>query len=167
MQILIEIDKAKQIFKLHGKSILEDKEISGLIKQYKKYIEHTWKTMETLKVTEICSKCAEIEPGGCCFQDVETWYSDVQLLINMLMGVDIPMLRMYDNSCMFVGEKGCRLLSRNAFCINFLCDKIKKHVSTGEINILNSSAGKEIDCGIRMENAITKWLYQKRKLTDE
>ena len=155
-----EIDKAKQLFKLHGKSMLKDKEIYDLLEQYKNAIEHTWKTMEGLKVTETCSQCAGTEPGGCCFQDVETWYSDIQLLINMLMGVNIVMTRIYDNSCRFVGEKGCRLLSRNAFCINFLCDKIKNLVSGEELDNLNSAAGKEIDLGIKLENAITKWLSE-------
>lgn len=156
--IKIEIDKAKQLFKLYGKAILEDKDISELLGQYKKAIDNTWKTMQNLKVTKTCSKCAEGEPGGCCFRDVETWYSDIQILINMLMGVDIPLNRMYENSCMFVGDKGCRLLSRNAFCINFLCDKIKNLISNKDTINLNATTGEEIECGIRLENALSKWL---------
>ena len=157
-----EIDKAKQLFKLYGKTILEDKDISELLEKYKKAIENTWKTMENLKVTETCSECAKGEPGGCCFQDVETWYSDFQLLINMLMGAEIPSNRMYDNSCMFVGEQGCMLPSRNAFCINFLCDKIKNLISKKDIINLYATAGKEIDCGIRLENAIKNWLTENK-----
>ncbi len=159
-----EILKAKEYFDIYGKGILEDKEISILINQYKDAIGYTWKTMETLEVTESCSECAAGEPGGCCFQEVETWYTDVQILINMLMGVNIPKTRMYSNSCMFVGDKGCRLLSRNAFCINFLCDKIKTRISVEEINTLNSAAGKEIDLGIRLENAVTGWLSANREI---
>jgi hypothetical protein len=157
-----KLEKAEQAFRLYGNWILEEKEISSLLKEHRKAIENTWRIMKELNIPEACSRCAEKDPGGCCFEGVETWYTPVQLLINMLMGVNIPMSSMFDGICAFAGEKGCLLLSRNAFCINFLCDKIKKHRSREDIDILNSSAGKEIDCGIRLENAITKWLLENK-----
>ena len=159
-----EIIKAEELYNLYCKGILQDKELSALIKEYRGAIEQTWKTMKSLNVTGTCSDCAAGDPGGCCFREVETWYSDIQLLINMLMGADIRMTRMYDNSCMFVGEKGCRLISRNAFCINFLCGKIKSRISIDKIDNLNFIAGKEITCGIELENALTKWLSNKRRM---
>ena len=138
--------------------MLEDEGISVLLKEYREAIDYTWKIMKFYSVTEACSKCAEKEPGGCCFQGVETWYSDIQFLINILMGVNIPVTPMFNKSCMFVGETGCRLLCRNAFCINFLCDKIKKNMSGKDMEKLNHASAKEIDCGIRLENLIIKWL---------
>ena len=153
-----EIDKAKKNFRLYGKRMLENKEISIHLKEYRKAIEDTWRIMGFYGITETCSKCAEKEPGCCCFQGVETWYSDIQFLTNMLMGVNIPEAPMFDKSCLFVGENGCRLLCRNAFCINFLCDKIKNNISRTDIGKLNHASAKEIDCGIRLENIIINWL---------
>ncbi len=153
-----ELKKAKEIFESQGKKMMADSVIMELINEYRHAIKHTWKTMRSFDITGTCSSCAEKTPGGCCFKGVEEWYSHIQLFINLLLGAEIPDTPVYPDSCMFVGAAGCRLISRNAFCINFLCDKIKALISTEDINRLNRAAGKEIECGIRLENEIASRL---------
>lgn len=51
----------------------------------------------------------------------------------------------------------------HSFCINYLCDTIKRSLSTYEKEKLSKAAGKEILCGIQSENCIRKWLEQNAK----
>jgi hypothetical protein len=43
---------------------------------------------------------------------VEEWYDPVLLLINRLLGADLPERREVPDNCFFLGEKGCKIPAR-------------------------------------------------------
>ncbi|MFC1885812.1 hypothetical protein ACFLZM_01985 [Thermodesulfobacteriota bacterium] len=153
-----EIQKAKSLFACYGQAILEDKICSDLLKDYRKAIDTTWETMGELKVVKACIACSDKRIGGCCFNGVESWYDDMLFLINLLLGGKIPESRKTDDGCMFVGPNGCELIARYSFCINYLCNPLKELLNSSARKQLTAIAGREIFCGIQVEQAISKWL---------
>lgn len=91
-------------------------------------------------------------------QDVEEWYDPVLLLINRLMGVEFPSSRELAGHCIFVGDKGCKLIARFPFCVNYLCPRLKDLLGTDETQHLMTVAGKELFSGWEAETHLYKWL---------
>ncbi len=153
-----QIQKAKDLYARFGDQILEDKNHLVLIKKYRSAIVTTRETMKALNMIKACSVCSDKWMGGCCFAGVEKWYDAMLLLVNLLLGVNIPEVRMVKKGCMFVGLSGCELLARHSFCINYLCSTFKDSLSLSDQKTFLSVAGNEIFCEIQVEQSVKKWI---------
>ena len=157
-----EIQRAKNLYSGYGVEILEDKRCSGLLKQYGTAIEESRDLMKELGVIEICSSCADERTGGCCYYGVETWYSKYLLLINLLMGIEIPKTRMFKTNCLFVGENGCLLLARFKPCVQHLCQKIRNTLRQHDFLRLRAVTNYEIKLGVQAESAVRDFIQSIR-----
>jgi hypothetical protein len=151
--ILQEIDKAKAFYDAYGSALLEDKRVQGLLENYRKAIARTHKAMGEEGVLKACSECAQGPAASCCFEGVEDWYDPVLLLINLLLDVPLPSEREIPKACFFVGQGGCKLQGRYAFCVNFLCPKLSAGTKNG--NLL-AATGEELLCGWDLEKEIRR-----------
>jgi hypothetical protein len=156
-----EIRKAKALYRRYGEALLRDKHLAKLLRRYRSSIETTWETMRADGVVEICTVCSGRKAGSCCFKGAELWYDTVLLLINLLLGVELPDSRDISNGCRFVGDRGCRLLARYYFCINYLCPEIKESIEPSRQKNLMAVAGREIGCGLEVEEAVRRWINTK------
>jgi hypothetical protein len=98
--------------------------------------------MRELGVTDICRQCA-LETGSCCKKGIEEVYDETTLLINLLLGVELPKERYKDDGCFFLGKNGCLLRAREGICVTYLCDRILKHIGERKAE-LHKLAGKEL-----------------------
>jgi len=105
-------------------------------------------------IVESCTGCASKKKGSCCFQGVEEWYDHILLLINLLMGAELPRDREAPGHCLFVGEKGCKLIARYSFCINYLCPDLKKSLGKPYTEEIMSIVGEELVVGLEVEQAV-------------
>jgi hypothetical protein len=151
--IVQEIDKAKSFYDAFGSALLEDQRVHRLLDNYRNAIARTYEAMAEEGVLEACSQCAQGPSGSCCFEGVEDWYDPVLLLINLLLDVPLPFEREIPKACFFVGQGGCKLQGRYAFCVNFLCPKLRTGTKNG--NLLRST-GEELLCGWELENEIRR-----------
>ena len=99
------------------------REYEDKLRKLNEAIDATWKFMRSVGITEVCRLCA-LETGSCCKRWVEDIYDEVILLINLLLGVDLPKRRYRDDLCIFCGENGCMLRARESACVTYLCDRI-------------------------------------------
>ncbi|MFC1495633.1 hypothetical protein ACFL6W_10155, partial [Thermodesulfobacteriota bacterium] len=136
----------------------ENKRCAGLLKKYRAAIEKSRDLMKDLGVIEICSSCADERLGGCCYYGVETWYSKIVLLMNLLMGIEIQGTRKFEKNCLFVDEKGCRLKARFNPCIHHLCQKIRNTLSHHDFLRLRAVTNHEIKLGVRAESAVRDFI---------
>jgi len=127
------------------------------IEEYRRAIASTSREMDRAGVIGACTSCAAGPGGSCCFYGVEDWYDDVLLLINLLLGVSPPERREVSDGCFFVGEKGCRLLARHAFCVNYICPPLDKSLDRVERNRLFAVSGRELLCGWELEKTLRLW----------
>ena len=153
-----EIEKARRLYaQWEGERVLQ-KAIADDLTKYRNAVALTHEQMSRARVVQACSLCAEGSGGSCCFHGVEEWYDDVLLLINLLFGVSLPEQREVPDGCFFVGEKGCRLLARHAFCVNYLCPALGGSLDPVERSKLLSVAGAELHCGWELEKTLRRWV---------
>ncbi len=151
--ILEEIEKAKALYESYGSTLLDEKRIEELLETYRRAIALTYRAMAEEGVLKVCSECAQGPAGSCCFEGVEDWYDPVLLLINLLLEVPLPTEREIPKACFFVGQGGCKLRGRYAFCVNFLCPKLQAGMKNGK---LLKATGEELLCGWELEKEIRR-----------
>jgi hypothetical protein len=156
-----EIREARALYAMFGDSLKGHRGLAEGVQKYKASISETYAQMTRKGITEACSTCSSKEGGSCCFQGAEEWYDCVTLLINLLMGVEIPGTRDVAGGCLFVGSKGCKLLARNAFCVNYLCPHLAASMGEAEKKKLLSISGKELFCGWELEKSLRNWLKSR------
>ena len=150
--------KAKKLYSMHGSDIKLDEKCSSLLEDLKAAIEVSWGLMKELGVVDICACCAEEKRGGCCHFGIETCYTDMLILTNMLLDVKVPEQRILDNNCLFVDEHGCRLKVRLKTCIHHLCPKIKNTLNEYDLFRLRAVSNYEIKMGVQVESAIRDYI---------
>ena len=156
-----QIQKAKELYSLYVSDILLDKKCASMLEELKAAIEDSWKLMEELGVVDICSACADEKIGGCCHFGIETCYTNMIILMNLLLGLKIPEQRKLENNCLFVDEHGCLLKARFKTCIHHLCPEILNSLSEYDLFRLRVITNYEIKVGIQTESAIRDWIREK------
>jgi len=157
-----QIQKAKDLFTIYGNDIILDIKCSSLLKELNSAIEDSWKLMKELGVVDICSACAGKKTGGCCHFGIETCYTNMLILMNILLGVKIPEQRKLENNCLFVGEHGCRLKARFKTCIHHLCPEILNSLSDYDLFRLRATTRYEIKVCSQAESAIRDWIRENQ-----
>jgi hypothetical protein len=153
-----EIEKARRLYAMGQEGVFLQKGIAEDLARYRNAISSTYEQMGRAGVIRACSSCAAGSGGSCCFHGVEDWYDDVLLLINLLLGVSLPEEREVPDGCFFVGEKGCRLLARQAFCVNYLCPVLNESLDPVERSGLLAVSGDELLCGWELEKTLRRWV---------
>jgi hypothetical protein len=155
---LAEIRRANELFAAHGRMLLADPEISALLRAYRAQIDKTGAAMAEAGVVSRCADCAGADHISCCFDGAEYWFDHRLLLINLLMGAELPRQRAVEGQCLFVGPQGCRLVARFAICINFFCPDLRAYLGPDTLTRLRKQGGDEVLAGLELEQALTRWL---------
>jgi len=155
-----QIQEALRLHRANGGSLLAIPEMRRLLDRYDAAIENTQATMRHAGIADICGLCA-VESGSCCFQEVETWYDPMLLLINLLLRADLPRSRQVPGQCLFLGREGCRLRARYSFCLNYFCPALKLRLGSGAMDLTLAAVGQELAAGWELEQALYRWFKEK------
>lgn len=135
-----------------------DPELAALALACRQASAATWGAYRQLAVVAGCAACAASTPGGCCFPEVGRSLGQATLLANLLLGVDPPREPHAPGSCFFVGPAGCRLLVRDAFCVNYFCPAQEKRLGPAVLARLAGLAGRENLAAAALETALLRRL---------
>ena len=156
-----EIFKAKTLHKRYGEAMLKNHGLFELMEKYRKAIETSYELMKEMGIITTCTVCAKNhKAGSCCFQGVEEWYDHILLLINFLLGIHVADSCKVIKGCLFVGNRGCTLLARHAFCINYLCPALNSFLTNSQKDKLWAVTGDELYSGWEVEKAIRHWIRE-------
>jgi hypothetical protein len=156
------IKAAKELYLGCHATLKEETTIVEKTENYRAAVSKTYRQMEEMGVLEACSSCARRKSGSCCFRGVEEWYDATHLLINLFMGVDLQINREVEDGCLFVGSKGCKLIARHSFCVNYLCPDLLASLTEAERKTLAAISGEELLLGWELEKSIRAWLSDQR-----
>lgn len=152
--------RAKALYERFGEEMLNNHGLFELMETYRKTIANSYELMLEMGIIKRCTECAQNEKAsGCCFQGVEEWYDHILLLINFLLGVQVANFRKVVEGCLFVGKRGCTLLARHAFCVNYLCPALNSFLTNSKKEKLRSLTGHELYRGWEVEKAIRHWVH--------
>ena len=139
-------------------TLLGDERIVQIIRDTIDAIDASHKEMAEAGVVKVCQHCEEREGGSCCGAGLENRYDGTLLLINLLLGVELPRQRYDPSSCFFLGEKGCLLQARQVICVNYLCKKITDRIDPHKIASLREKEGVELERLFHLQETIKKRL---------
>lgn len=145
MHIEEKIAWAKNQFLRWRPLLFSDGELMRLLKAFGKAKDASHKVMVQAGVVDICRRCEMEEGGSCCGAGIEGHYDEWLLLINLMLGVDLPKRRWREDSCFFLSNKGCLLSARHTICINYLCRKITEQIDAKSIALLREREGRELE----------------------
>ncbi|MBN1655859.1 MAG: hypothetical protein JXA30_18985 [Deltaproteobacteria bacterium] len=152
-----EISEARRLYGVHQRVLSSHQSLSHKLARYRECIERTDRSMREIGIAGACSACAK-KAGSCCFREIENCYDRVALLVNLLLKAPLPEKREIEGNCYFLGERGCKLIARDSFCINYLCGKLKTDLGSSAVTRFSAVAGEEIYCGWQIELILRKWL---------
>ena len=151
-----KIEQAQDLFETCGDSLRQNPSIGTLLNKLQECIENTKDTMLKLGVVAECKHCEEQEGGSCCGTGIENKYDVELLLVNLLLEGSLRDQQFSQNSCYFLGEKGCKLTARHVLCVNYVCEKLQKKLTREELIELQTCVGEELDALFFLHEAIKK-----------
>jgi len=120
--------------------------------------------MADLDFGSLCSVCGARAGGGCCSSFMAGENDVIQLLINLLAGVCVRILR-EDGECCFLGERGCLLLFKPMFCLNYNCRHIRQTAGPAPMHRLDQGVGRLLQQQYGLEQLLLEFLRQRGTLT--
>ena len=157
---------AESCFQGYRGLFLKDEKIAALLTRFKSAASASGQEMKETGVVALCRECDQEEGGSCCGKGLENKYDAWLLLINRLLGVDLPKDRQQADGCFFLGEKGCLLMARHVICINYMCKKITNDIRPSALNALREMEGEEIEClfmlNERVKRVLRKWTSRQK-----
>lgn len=153
----VTLEEARRLFARHGAQMSADRQVSACLERYRNRIETMQQLMEDLGIPAACGKCAQEDHGSCCFEGIEDGYGPLLLLINLLMGCELPEAKEVRGSCFFVGERGCKLKARYYFCLHYLCPRLQAFLKPEQITKLHQVLGEELQAGWEAEMTLHRW----------
>ncbi|MFQ6759546.1 MAG: hypothetical protein D9V46_01045 [Deltaproteobacteria bacterium] len=119
--------------------------------------------MADLDLGALCSVCGAKVGGGCCSSFMAGENDVIQLLINLLAGVCVRILR-EDGECCFLGERGCLLLFKPMFCLNYDCGQIRQGAGPAPMHRLDQGVGRLLQQQYGLEQLLLEFLRQRGTL---
>ena len=121
------------------------------------------RTMAGLELAALCAVCGTKVGGGCCSSFMAGENDVAQLLINLLAGVPVAALR-EDDECCFLGERGCLLLFKPIFCLNYNCQQIRQGAGPDRMRRLDQATGELLQQQSALEQLLLEILRQRGTL---
>jgi len=147
---------ARDFFREHRQRLKREEPVRELMLRLEKAISASSREMERIGIAGICEGCERDEGGSCCGAGIEDRYDAWSLLINLMLGAELPEKRWAPASCFFLGRKGCLLKARHVICINYLCDRITSCISPRRLEHLRELEGEEILLHFRFHELLMK-----------
>lgn len=119
--------------------------------------------MAALELGSLCTACGSKGGGGCCSSFMAGENDVVQLLINLLSGVAVRVLR-EDAECCFLGERGCLLLFKPMFCLNYNCQQIIQGAGPVRMRKLEQGVGRLLQQQYGLEQLLLELLRHRGTL---
>jgi len=118
-------------------------------------------------LVQACAECENLEGGSCCGRGLEDHYDGYLLLINLLLGANLPAERWDPRSCYFLGPKGCVLSARHVLCVNYLCKKATDRIDSKALAHLRELEGVQLEALFLLHERVKKVVKELEDWSDE
>jgi hypothetical protein len=147
---------ARKMFCMYHDTLRVDGETGRLAVYFNEARRAARRAADSAGVSTLCRMCDREQGGSCCGTGIELKYDGWMLLVNLVLGIELPERRARARSCFFLGEKGCILAAREVLCINYLCPTVMENVPFSEILVLREFEGREIEILFRLNERIKR-----------
>jgi hypothetical protein len=110
--------------------------------------------MGAMAMGATCTQCASRQGGGCCSGYMAAENDVLQLLMNMLAGIQVGIQQDDGIECCFLGATGCVLSFKPMFCLNYICGHIKGDGTPAALRLLEQQTGSLLKNQADMEQLL-------------
>lgn len=132
---------ARRLHDLWGKSLRAEARVGPAIDNLVVHAAAVAGQMAAMDMGERCRRCASRPNGGCCSASMAGESDELQLLLNLLAGVELRLVAHGDDSCPFLDAEGCQFLFKPMFCLNYLCQGIRHQAEAASLHQLEVLTG--------------------------
>ncbi len=157
MSAALTVQKALRL-REEARALLRDPALPALLSSLDRAIGETRRVMAETGMTRVCADCSSAGDAGCCVRRVSYDCDSVILLINLLLGVSLPLRSGDRDACHFLTEAGCSLRARPVICINYLCSRLRDSIHREGLLLFQEAAGREMDSLFSTEEHIKRRL---------
>lgn len=158
----VKLAKAERLAEVYGKAMLLDAGIREQLAVVKTAVTSLDGHMTVMAMGGTCSLCAANPGGGCCSVYMGNENNDaLQLLMNILAGVAVRQVRNDGVECSFLGERGCLLIFKPIFCLNYLCARIRKGSAAEALRDLEKKTAALLGAQSDLEKQLMRFLQQQ------
>ncbi len=154
--LLYKITKAYELHEKFGNLLLQDKDFKNLLIKLDEKIENTRKKMIEIGVVRECADCAINGEGTCCGERTAHKCDTIILLVNLILGINLPTYNENPDLCFFLSEDGCILRARPVICVNYICNRLRYNIPHEQLVILQNIGGEEITTLFMIEEFVKK-----------
>ncbi|MBW6519550.1 MAG: hypothetical protein K0A99_00840 [Desulfoarculaceae bacterium] len=123
--VAVKLAAAQELYSQYGKVLALRPDIMAQLAALAAS-EHALQTrMGAMGMGNTCTQCASRPGGGCCSRFMTGENDVLQLLMNLLAGVQVTIQQDGPVECCFLGVAGCVLVMKPMFCLNYNCSQIK------------------------------------------
>lgn len=115
--------------------------------------------MQSQMLGRLCSACAASECGGCCSRYMAGETDSLQIVMNLLAGVEVAQINEHPAECCYLNPAaGCIFLFKPMFCLNYNCRRIEESVSGKELSQLEREAAALLRSQYALEGVLQRFL---------
>ncbi len=133
-----------------------DGRAADLLERLSRALERSSRAAAETRMGQICGACELEEGGSCCGEGLEDRYDARLLLINRLLGVELPEQRLLRARCYFLTRTGCLLRARHVICVNFLCEKLSGSIERDQLAHIKETEGEELETLFWLHDRLTR-----------
>jgi len=149
--VALKLGVARELYVQFGNVLLQQPDILANLTIVEANERALQVQMRAMTMGATCTLCAIRQGGGCCSIFMAGENDVLQLLMNLLAGVQVVMQQDNQQECCFLGITGCILTMKPMFCLNYNCSHIKEkevavtllHLEQRTAAMLVSQAGLE------------------------
>lgn len=137
-----KLEYAEELYQRFGKILLEDQPLCSELKLLDEYSQQVNSQMVAMRMGEQCSHCASLEGGGCCSNYMAGETDVLQILMNLLLGIETRKNSESQTECCYLQKNGCLFGIKPMFCLNYICTNIKQTATDEEMHTLQELTSK-------------------------
>ena len=155
----VKLEKASRLAEKYREQLLQQGEIQKQLEKTKVNVLSLDAHMTAMNMGKTCSHCAATPTGGCCSAYMGDENNDALLLLmNILAGIDVKVVCENGVECCFLGDKGCLLLFKPIFCLNYLCHRIQNESDVDDLRQLELKTGALLTAQSDLEQLLIRFL---------
>lgn len=154
-----KLEKAQILQKQYGEGLSQQQDIQTQLDRVRDAVLSLDAQMTAMDMGKTCSQCAATAKGGCCSAYMGDENNDALLLLmNLLAGVDVRLIGQTGDDCCFLAERGCVLLFKPIFCLNYLCGRIQEESDRDDLILLEQKSGALLTAQGTLEQLLIRFL---------
>lgn len=155
------VERARRAWRAWGRLLASDPTVQAKAAELSALAAENQRAFAQAGVYEICAACAAEDSGSCCQEGIERHFHWQHLLVNLLLGGELPPTRLVPGQCFFNGPRGCLLRAKFSICLNHFCPRLRRALGEEPCEELVRRASREIWAGYELENAMRAALRRR------